>query len=375
MRPLRLFRLAICAMLVGSHAILPSQEPVGTEAAEVVEAAPDAVALARLDAFIAGLTASDRFAGVVLVAHQDEILFERAYGRVDANAELPATTDTRYNLASAGKMFTAVAILQQIAAGRITFDTKVGDVLIDYPNRAFADTVTIRHLLTHTAGAGDVSLFGRQNAANRARIRTHAAMAALHGDRPPEFPPGSQQEYGNFGFVLLGRIVEILSGKDFESYVERHIFAPARMTRTSFTNCAKRAPDLAVGYETVDGQRRSNCGSAPLRGFAAGGQVSTARDMFRFVRALQTGRLIPPELFAEATRTHERFMGLGFFATDYGPNIPLRDFRWGHGGNHPGVSTDIRAYPRTGEIIVVLANRDSPVAHEVADFLHAQGGR
>ena len=154
----------------------------------------------------------------------------------------------------------------------------------------------------------------------------------------------------------------------------RHIFQPAGMTRTSFVDCAERAPDLAVGYEIVDGAQRSNCETAPVRGFAAGGQVSTARDMFRFLRALQTGRLIPLQLFAEATRTHERFMGLGFFATNYGPDIPLRDFRWGHGGAHPGVSTDIRAYPRTGEIVVVLANRDAPISHRVADFLHEQDG-
>lgn len=335
---------------------------------------PDAATLARLDGLLTRLTTADTFSGVVLIAHGDDILFERAYGRIDANAEANATIDTRYNLASAGKMFTGVAILQQIAAGRLTLDTKVGEVLTDYRNRAFADNVTIRHLLTHSAGAGDIELFGRENAANRARARSHAQMVALHDDRPPAFTPGTQQEYGNFGFVVLGRIVEILSGQDFESYVEEHIFRPAGMTRTGFVDCAARAPDLAVGYEMFEGARRSNCETAPLRGFAGGGEVSTARDMFRFMRALQTGRLLPPVLFAEATRTHRQFMGLGFFATNYGPGIPLRDFRWGHGGAHPGISTDIRAYPVTGEIVVVLTNRDPPTAHPVADFLHENDG-
>lgn len=358
-----------------SLAIAPSlatAQPI--EAAEA-EAPPDAVALARLDGFVMGLTSADQFSGVVLVAYGDDILFEKAYGPIDAAAETPATIDTRYNLASAGKMFTSVAILQQIAAGRLTLDTSVGEVLTDYENREFADAVTVRHLLTHTAGAGGIDeLFGRENAASRANLRTHAAMVALHDDRPPAWPPGTRQEYDNFGFVVLGRMVEVLSGQDFESYVEQHIFAPAGMTHTSFVDCTERAADLAMGYEMVDGERHSNCGSAPTRGFAAGGEVSTARDMHRFVRALQTGRLISPELFAEATRTHEQFMGLGFFATDYGPDIPARDFRWGHGGSHPGINADIRAYPRTGEIVIILSNRDAPVAHAVAAFLHDNDG-
>ncbi len=368
----RPFLSTACSLLLASLGpdSVAAQRPAVAEAVP----APDAVALARLDGFVLGLTASEQFSGVVLVARGDEILFERAYGRVDANAEALATADTRYNLASAGKMFTSVAILQQIAAGRITLDTKVGEVLTDYPNRAFADTVTIRHLLTHTAGAGGIDLFGRENEANRDRARTHAQMVALHGSRAPSFTPGSRQEYDNFGFVVMARIVEVLSGQDFETYVTRHIFHPAGMTRTSFLDCRQRAADLAAGYEIVDGAQRSNCDSSPLRGFGAGGQVSTARDMFRFVRALQTGRLIPSALFAEATRTHREFMGLGFFATDYGPDIPLRDFRWGHGGSHPGINADIRAYPGTGEIVVVLANRDAPVAHRVAGFLHERHG-
>jgi CubicO group peptidase (beta-lactamase class C family) len=338
-------------------------------------AAPDAIALARLDGFALGLTEADQFSGVVLVASRDRVVFERAYGRLDAERDAAATVATRYNLASAGKMFTSVAILQQVAAGRVTLDTRVGEVLRDYPNRAFADAVTVRQLLTHTSGAGDVDLFGVENAANRARVRSVADMVALHHDRPPAFIPGSRQEYGNFGFVVLGRMVEVLSGESYEGYVERHIFAPAGMTHTGFVDCTARAPDLAVGYVTLDGRRQPNCITQPTRGFPAGGTVSTARDMFLFTRALATGRLLPSALFAEAMRTQREFMGLGFFATDYGPDYLPRDFRWGHGGSSDGVCTDVRVFPATGETIVVLANRDPPLCFAAADFLHRQWRR
>lgn len=167
-------------------------------------------------------------------------------------------------------------------------------------------------------------------------------------------------------------MVELLTGEDYEAYVIANVFGPAGMTRTGFVNCETKADDLAVGYATVAGDRVRNCATQPRRGLPAGGEVSTARDMFAFTRALRHGRLIPPTLFAEATKTQQAFMGLGFFATDYGKNVPARDFRWGHGGAADGANADVRVYPRTAETVVVLANRDAPVAHEIASFLHDQ---
>jgi D-alanyl-D-alanine carboxypeptidase len=335
--------------------------------------APSATDLARLDGFALGLEAAGRFSGVVLVAHDGEVVFEKAYGPRDENGEAPLRADDRLNLASAGKMFTSVAILQQVAAGRITLDSHVGEVLEDYPNRAFADTVTVRQLLTHTAGAGDVDeLFGAEHAAQRARLRTPADIIALHGGRPPEFAPGTQQKYGNYGYVVLGRMVEVLSGQDFESYIRNQVLKPGGMIRTGFVDCDDAAPDLAASYTEVEGKRVRNCATLPARGFAAGGQVAPAGDLLRFVEALRDGRLLPLLLFMEATTPQREFMGLGFFATGYGPEVPERDFRWGHGGSADGICTDVRTYPHTGETVIVLSNKDAPACYAVANLLHAQ---
>src|SRR5690554_128268 len=143
------FRTAVAVLLERS-----------TAANEVAEEAASPVAVAELDEFALRLARAGTFSGVVLVAKDGQVLLERAYGKRDARGEDENTIDTRFNLASAGKMFTAVAILQQVAAGRITLDTSVGEVLKDYPNEDFATQVTIRQLLTHTAGAGDIDLFG-----------------------------------------------------------------------------------------------------------------------------------------------------------------------------------------------------------------------
>lgn len=353
-------------------AVLLAANPGWASVSADAEEAASPVAVAQLDGFALGLAQAEAFSGVLLVAKDGEVVLERAYGKRDAREDGENTRETRFNLASAGKMFTAVAVLQQVAAGRITLDTRVGEVLKDYPNQDFASQVTIRHLLTHTAGAGDIDLFGVENLKNRDSIRSVADMVALHAHRPPAFPPGSEQEYGNFGHVVLGRIVEVLSGQSFESYLQEHVFRPSGMSRTAFRDCSDRAPDIAVGYVELDGRQSLNCETLPRRGFPAGGQVSTARDMFKFVEALKAGGLLPIALFNGAIQPQRNFMGLGFFATEYGPGYPERSFRWGHAGSADGICTDVRTYPMTGETVIALSNSDGPGCFEVTAFLHRQ---
>lgn len=335
-------------------------------------ATPNAIALAELDGYALALTEAELFSGVVLVAHEGKVIFEKAYGLRDENTDDANTTGTRFNLASAGKMFTAVAILQQVAQNKLSLDSTVGEVLHDYPNRDFAQQVTVRQLLTHSAGAGDIALFDVENAENRKRVKTVSDMLALHSTRAPEFTPASQQKYGNFGHVVLGRMVEVLSGMDYERYVIERIFKPAGMSQSAFTPCLAEAKDTAVSYLNLDGKRQRNCATQPARGFPAGGQVSSASDMHRFVRALLDGKLLPPDLFDEAIRPQLEFMGLGFFATGYGEGWHANDFRWGHGGNADGVCADVRTYPKTSETVIVLSNRDAPACFSIANLLHRQ---
>lgn len=360
--------LAICiAVFIITPIALAADHPVASK-----KYVASAVELAALDGFALGLVEAERFSGVVLVASEGKVIFEKAYGLIDAEEEAVVDTGTRFNLASAGKMFTSTAVLQQIARGKLTLDTTVGEVLADYPNKEFAAKVTVRHLLIHTSGAGDIDLFGLENARNRTSARSVAQMLALHHDRAPAFEPGAQQEYGNFSFVVLGRMVEVLSGKDFESYLKQHVFEPAGMTRTGFADCTDPAADIAAGYAQVNDKSLRNCETLPARGFPAGGQVSTAADMLRFVESLRSGALVSAPLFADAIRPHHEFMGLGFFATGYGPGYTSREFRWGHGGSADGICTDVRTYPETAETIIVLSNKDIPGCFAIANFLHRQ---
>ncbi len=328
--------------------------------------------LDRLDAYVRGVTDAGQFSGVVLVAEDGAVVFERAYGLRDEKRDDSLKVDTRFDLASAGKMFTATAILQQIAAGKLTLATTLGDVLPGYPNVAMRK-VTILQLLTHSAGAGETNaLFYPDHLAWRGREPTVSDLVALYGKRDPTFSPGTKQEYSNHTMTLLGRVLEVLSGQDYRSYVAQHIFRPAGMNATHANDaCRIDDPGQAVGYVAVGDERMPNCFTALDGGWPAGGQVFNARDMLRFASALRQGRLgVPRALFKQATTPQLTGFGLGFFATDYGEGYLPRDLRWGHGGMLYGQCVDVRTYEGTGETIVTLGNNGSPACYRVAGFIH-----
>lgn len=339
---------------------------------EEIEQPATQQALERLDTYAQGVTAASQFSGVVLVAKDGAVVFERAYGLRDEKSAEPLKVETRFDLASAGKMFTATAVLQQIAAGKLTLTTTLGDVLPDYPNVAMRKA-TILQLLTHSAGAGETdALFYPEDLAWRGREPSVADLVGLYGKRDPTFPPGTKQEYSNHTMTLLGRILEVLSGQNYRSYVADHIFRPAGMDVGHANDpCRTDDPGQAVSYVAVADERMPNCFTALDGGWPAGGQAFNARDMLRFAIALRKGRLgVPPALFKQATTPQRQGFGLGFFATDYGGDFLLRDLRWGHGGQLYGQCVDIRTYEATGETIVTLGNNGSPACYRIAAFLH-----
>lgn len=342
--------------------------------AEVQDAEGSATqdALSRLDAYAQGIAAAGQFSGVVLVAINGRVVFEHVYGVRDEAADDPLTVETRFDLASAGKMFAVTAILQQIAQGKLTLETKLGDVLLDYPNEAMRK-VTIRQLLTHTAGAGETdALFYPDYLIWHGRDPSVTDIVALYSQREPAFPPGTKQEYSNHGLMLLGRVVEVLSDENYRSYLGTHIFRPAGMDAEHADEpCRVDEPGQAVSYVTVADERVPNCFAALDGSWPAGGQSFSAKDLLRFVTALRDGKLgVPKSIFEQAITPTLGGFGLGFFATDYGKSYLPRDLRWGHGGQLYGQCVDVRTYEATGETIITLSNKGNPVCFRIAGFLH-----
>lgn len=355
------------------HATLASFCLVLAVAPAIAEEPPASKeALERFDAYIRGVEASGDFSGVVLVARHGEVVFEQAYGARDEKLGDPLKVETRFDLASAGKMFTITAVLQQIAAGKMSLETTLGEVMRDYSNPAMRQA-TVRQLLTHSAGAGEAdALFYPDSLTWQGREPALADFVALYDDRSPTYTPGSDQAYGNHGMMLLGRMVEVLSGQDYRTYVEQHIYLPAGMDAAHANEaCSIDNPAQAVAYITVGDERIPNCFSVLDSGWPAGGQSFNARDMLRFVNALREGRLgVPRALFEQAITPQVNGFGLGFFATGYGGDFLPRDLRWGHGGKLYGQCVDIRSYETTKETVITLGNNDNPACFRVADFLH-----
>jgi len=313
---------------------------------------------------LAADAAADRFSGTIMVQRHGKLIYQGAAGLADRVARLPVRMDTKFRIGSANKMFTAIGVLQLVEEGRIALDAPVGAYLDDYPNAAFAKTVTIRQLLSHTGGAGDI--FTPEYAARRGEVRTLADYVALFGDRAPDTSSEGRNAYANYGFVLLGRIIETVSGEDYYAYVRRRIFEPAGMADTASLPEEVEVPRRSRGYTRGgDGKLVDNADTLPWRGSAAGGGYTTAADMIRFADALLSGKLLSKAMLEQATTPQhpDGWYGLGFWIEGEGVSR-----RWGHGGGAPGMNAAFRVYPALDAVIVALSNLDPLAADNQADW-------
>lgn len=319
-----------------------------------------------LDERARDLAARDEFSGSVLLARGSDVLFEKAYGWADREAKIANAVDTRFRIGSMNKMFTSVAALQLIENGKLSLDAPLGDYLRDYPNRNVATKVQIRHLLSHTGGTGDI--FGPEFTAKRLELRTLADYLRLYGARELTFEPGSKWAYSNYGFLLLGAVIETVSGRSYYEQVKESVFRPAGMTASDSLPEEVDVPRRSKGYQRGPAGWKPNTDTLPWRGTSAGGGYSTTKDLFLFARALETGKLLSDKLRQEATTPQKPGPGYG-----YGFQSSARPARhYGHGGGAPGMNGDLRIFPDSGYVVTVLANLDPPSAGRLADFVVAR---
>jgi CubicO group peptidase (beta-lactamase class C family) len=318
-------------------------------------------ALAALTAHVDEVAKKDEFSGVVLVARHGKVLLQKAWGQANREKGTPATLDTRFRLGSMNKMFTAVATLQLVEAGKLALDDPIGKYLPDYPNKDIASKVTVRHLLTHTGGTGDI--FGPDFEKNRLTLREHSDYLKLYGARDLTHEPGAEFRYSNYGFVLLGALIEKVTGMSYYDYVQSKIFKPAGMSSTASLSETEAVPNRSVGYMKDNGKWMPNTDTLPWRGTAAGGGYSTAGDLLRFAQALESGKLISKASLASATTPNKEDYGYGFGIQGEGP---LRSY--GHGGGAPGMNGELRIFPQLGTVVISLSNLDPPAATRIVDY-------
>ena len=311
-----------------------------------------------LDEHLTPLVAADAFAGVVLIARDGRPVVQRAYGVADRARGVPIATDLRFNIGSINKVFTKVAIGQLIAAGKLSLTDTVGALLPDYPDTP-ARRATVDQLLNHRAGIAD--FFGPAfDAAPKDRFRANADYYRFVADQPVRFEPGARQAYCNGCYIVLGAIVERLSGMPYETYVAQRVFGPAGMKDAGAT-ASLPSPRTAIGYTrrngpgSPDGPLQPNIARLGASGSAAGGGYATAADLLAFDTALRTGVLLDP------ARTG--------WVLNSGPAGPGRA-RGGLGaaGGAPGLNADLESDGTW--TVVVLANLDPPAAERVGRAIH-----
>lgn len=329
-----------------------------------IERMSEREALGALRGKLRAETDAGRFSGSVLVAKGDHVLLREAYGAQDTENVRAVTPTTRFCIGSAGKMFTAVGVLKLVQDGRLSLADTIAMRLPNYPDTPLARSVTVQQLLTHTGGTGD--FFGPDYDAHVSDLRAPSDFVRLFGRRDPLFPPGSRWGYSNFGFILLGAILEQVSGQSWGAYLERNVFSVAGMTATSAT---ASATSTAV---PLNGATRTGLKPLPYYvGLPAGGGYSVVDDLHRFATALRQDTLLDP--------THRNMLTTpavtaGNAQWSLGLRIAARNGEscYGHRGSAPGVNADFAVYPRSGYTIIVLCNRGHPHASNVAEFVGAR---
>ncbi|MBB4839038.1 CubicO group peptidase (beta-lactamase class C family) [Sphingomonas kyeonggiensis] len=316
--------------------------------------------------------ARDEFSGSVLVMRNDELIYSGAFGQANKNFNVPNTMDTRFHTGSMDKMFTAVLIGQLIEQGRLTLDTRVIDVLPDYPNADAARAITIRHLLSHQSGVA--SSFGDPEIDRFRPFERVSELLPRFAAKPLDFTPGTQAGYSNEGFILLGAIVEKLTGQSYYDAVQSRVFDRAGMKNTIYYRVDEISPLRAEGYRFPDsdflgfGTRIGNSTfqGRGYRGNSCGGSYTTAGDMTRFLQALRMGKLLSPAMAEEMTGLQKGYnqYGYGFLHR----KIDDKTVR-GHngGGAFSGINSMARIVWESGYTVVALGNYDAPLIEWVGD--------
>jgi D-alanyl-D-alanine carboxypeptidase len=311
---------------------------------------------------------SDRLAGAALVLKDGKPILSEAFGFADREHKTPNTLNTRFRIGSMNKMFTAVATLQLAQAGKLELNDPIGKYLTDYPNKDVASKVTIHQLLTHTGGTGDI--FGPEFEAHRLELRSLQDYVKLYGQRELKFEPGSRWEYSNYGFVLLGAVIEKVSGQSYYDYVREHVYVPAGMTSTGSDPESQALPDRSIGYTKMDAgsQLKPNTDTLPYRGTSAGGGYSTVEDLARFATAIEQNKLLNAH-YTELLTTGKAGTPDNSYAYGFGDRKINGTRCFGHGGGAPGMNGDLEICPASGYVVAVLANMDPPAASRISEFI------
>jgi CubicO group peptidase (beta-lactamase class C family) len=324
--------------------------------------------LSDIDALFAEYTGPAVPGASVVVIRDDRVILRRAYGMADLERRVAATPETDYRLASVSKQFTAMAVIQLERAGKLRYDQPVREILPELPTAA--QGVTVRHLLNHTSGLPDYEDLIPDS--QTVQLNDRDVLALLTRKDTLYFPAGSAYRYSNSGYVLLGLIVERVSGVSFPAYLHEHTFGPLGMAGSvAHVEGVDTVPHRAYGYSPVAGGFKPTDQGITSATLGDGGIYTNVDDLVRWDRVLYsfpapmlTLITTPPVL----TGGGESQYGFGWFVDSY-----RNERRWRHTGETSGFRNAIQRFPGRRFTVIVLTNRNggepATIAERIADQL------
>lgn len=320
--------------------------------------------ISGIDAWLNQQGKDGNFSGSVLVACQGDVLLSQGYGLADREQNIPNTPQTRFRLGSITKQFTAMAILILEARGKLDVKDPICNYIADCPSTW--EGITIDHLLTHTSGIPDLISLPDYRSTLTTPSPPKQTIARFK-DFPLDFQPGEKWSYSNSGYIVLGYIIEKVSGQSYEDFLQQSIFTPLNLRDTGYDH---NSSSLAVGYPDRNSTLPAEFIDMSIP-YAAGALYSTVEDLYRWEQALSTEQLVPQVYLDEMFTPHAAIRENWGWAYGYGWFIGEergRPFNF-HRGEIPGFTTIIARYPDDQVTIIVLSNQENTDVELIQDFL------
>lgn len=317
----------------------------------------------RIDQLIQPLGDAQSPGGTVIVIRHGRVIYRRAVGLADVEAGRPNTARTNFRLASVTKQFTAMAVMMLVEEGRLSYETRLTELFPDFP--AYAQAITVRHLLTHTSGLIDYE--DLIPASTTAQLKDRDVLRLMREQAGTYFPPGAEYRYSNSGYAVLAMVVEQISGQAFAAFLRERIFHPLGMNHTvAYEAGVSQVVERAFGYSPLAHGFQRTDQSLTSAVLGDGGIYTSVDDLCLWDRALYGDQLVRPETFQQAFTPARLNDGR---AIEYGFGWRLGTYRGlpyvRHGGSTIGFRTGIERYPQQQFTVILLSNRNDTQAEEI----------
>lgn len=319
--------------------------------------------VSRMEEIVQDSVSRKVFMGTVLVARGDEIILDKGYGFANLELDVPDTPPTKFRLGSVTKQFTAASIMLLQERGKLSVDDLVKKYMPDAP--AAWDKITIFNVLTHTSGIPNYTSFPDYPALQGIPT-TPQKLVARFIDKALDFPPGERYSYSNSGYILLGYLIEKISGESYEKFLQENIFTPLGMNDSGYDSNTAIIPHRAEGYAPgPTGMVNADYTDMTVP-FAAGALYSTTEDLLRWEKGLYGGKLLKPDSLVKMTTPFKNNYAFGLEVRTVNGHVVIN-----HGGGIQGFNTMVAYYPDDKLAVIVLSNINGAAPQDLAAKLAA----